>query len=148
MATREGHAFLAEEQSGLNGLLKRVSIAFDRILMYEEVERSRQLNKNIIETINEGLQLVSSAGDIVLINRAFAQMTQMQSALNTQLTAKKVWLSHFESFSKEPDDLRAFLKRQLRKASSIHANYVTLFQQNRKHSSKYMLHAYLKVLKN
>lgn len=113
MATREGHAFLAEEQSGLNGLLKRVSIAFDRILMYEEVERSRQLNKNIIETINEGLQLVSSAGDIVLINRAFAQMTQMQSALNTQLTAKKVWLSHFESFSKEPDDLRAFFEKAI-----------------------------------
>ncbi|WP_042476249.1 ATP-binding protein [Bacillus ndiopicus] len=110
MATREGHAFTKEEQNGLNGLLKRVSIAFDRILMYEEVERSRQLNKNIIETINEGLQLVSSTGDTVLINHAFAHMTSMESKLDERLITKEVWLSHFDSISKEPNDLRSFFE--------------------------------------
>lgn len=111
MATREGHAFLEEEQNELYGLLKRVSIAFDRILMYEEVERSRQLNKNIIESINEGLQLVSSSGKTVLINPAFAETMHMMQA--EQPIAKEVWLQNFEVICKEPQVLRAFFEKAM-----------------------------------
>lgn len=111
MATREGHNFTEDEQNELNGLLKRVSIAFDRILMYEEVERSRQLNKNIIESINEGLQLVSSSGDTVLINPAFAQAMHIMQA--KQPIAKEIWLQNFEEISKEPQTLRAFFEKAI-----------------------------------
>ncbi|WP_269898507.1 hypothetical protein [Lysinibacillus sp. JK80] len=38
MATREGHPHNDRDIDSLNGLLNRVSIAFERILMYEEVE--------------------------------------------------------------------------------------------------------------
>ncbi|WPK10358.1 ATP-binding protein [Lysinibacillus louembei] len=111
MATREGHNFAEDEQNELNGLLKRVSIAFDRILMYEEVERSRQLSKNIIETINEGLHLVSSEGDTLLINHAFEQIMIMPQT--EQPFMKKVWLQNFELLCKEPRPLLEFFEKAI-----------------------------------
>lgn len=52
----------------LNGLMKQLSVALSRINMYEEVENTKNLNENIIENVNEGLQLVSLQGQMLQYN--------------------------------------------------------------------------------
>lgn len=110
MATREGHPHSHQEINNLNGLLNRVSIAFERILMYEEVERSRKLNQNIIDNVNEGIQLVSASGDTILINRAFCSIMNYQDLFEKHCIFKKDWLMHFQNLSAQSEELIEFFE--------------------------------------
>lgn len=105
MATREGHPYMDKEKNELQGLLKTVSIAFERILMYEQVERSRQLNRNIVENMSEGMQLVSHTGDLVLMNEALKAMMQLE---NGHKMHKEAWLTHFTQLVVEEEQLEDF----------------------------------------
>ncbi|MFF5994704.1 ATP-binding protein [Lysinibacillus sp. KU-BSD001] len=110
MATREGHKYSTQEIEEINGLMNRVSIAFERILMYEEVERSRQLNQNIIDTVNEGIQFVSPTGDVVLINEALSRIIRYHHKMDNQHVAQWKWLKHFEAITDQPEELTFFFK--------------------------------------
>ncbi|MGE7022066.1 ATP-binding protein [Solibacillus cecembensis] len=113
MATREGFPFSCHEIEDLNGLMNRVSIAFERILMYEEVERSRQLNQNIIDNVNEGIQLVSSTGDVVLANKAFSQIIPSQNKFNKQHVSQQIWLENLQTICDQPEDLTQFFTKAI-----------------------------------
>lgn len=56
--------FSKQDRMDMEGLMNQASFAFIRILMYEEVERLRKLNQNIIDTVNEGIQFVSIMSNI------------------------------------------------------------------------------------
>ncbi|OKL36879.1 ATP-binding protein [Domibacillus mangrovi] len=113
MATREGYPYSNQEIEDLNGLMNRISIAFERILMYEEVERSRQLNQNIIDNVNEGIQLVSISGDIILINKALCRIIRCQNRLEGKTTSQQTWLEHFQTLSDQPEELTSFFKKAI-----------------------------------
>lgn len=108
MATREGYPFTKQEIVELNGLMNRVSIAFERIHMYDEVERSRQLNQNIIDTVNEGIQLVSLSGEVVLTNTALSKIIGSQNLLDKETDAQHISLKHFQTICDQPDELALF----------------------------------------
>ncbi|WP_431030215.1 ATP-binding protein [Lysinibacillus sp. LZ02] len=110
MATREGYKYSTQEIEDINGLMNRVSIAFERILMYEEVERSRQLNQNIIDTVNEGIQFVSPTGDVVLINEALSRIIRYHNKMDYQNVAQWMWLKHFQTITDQPEELTSFFK--------------------------------------
>ncbi|WP_332651416.1 ATP-binding protein [Lysinibacillus sp. 54212] len=113
MATREGYKFSKQEIEDINGLLNRVSIAFERILMYEEVERSRKLNQNIIDTVNEGIQFVSTTGEVVLINKALSDIIRCPNNMEQQKSAQGMWLKHFQSITDQPEQLSYFFKNAI-----------------------------------
>ena len=110
ITTREGYPYSPQEIANITGLLKRVSIAFERILMYEEIERSRQLNQNIIDNVNEGIQFVSATGDIILINTALLNMIQYETSIGEQPIPKTTWLHHFQNMCNHPDNLLVFFE--------------------------------------
>ncbi|WP_274309660.1 ATP-binding protein [Solibacillus daqui] len=110
MATREGYPFTKQELVELNGLMNRVSIAFERIHMYEEVERSRQLNQNIIDTVNEGIQLVSVSGEVVLNNKALSTII---GSNNDENDSQHVSLKHFQEICDQPDELALFFTKSI-----------------------------------
>jgi len=113
MATREGHPHNDRDIDSLNGLLNRVSIAFERILMYEEVEKSRTLNQTIIDNVNEGIQLVSVTGDTILINRALCGIVNFFNLTTETSIPKEDWLQHFQKCSAQPDELIEFLEASI-----------------------------------
>ncbi|MFJ8262344.1 ATP-binding protein [Rummeliibacillus sp. NPDC094406] len=116
IATREGYSYSNQEIDSLNGLLNRVSIAFERILMYEEVERSRQLNQNIIDNVNEGIQLVSATGDVVLMNVALCKIVQCEKKLEGKNISKKSCLNHFRNICINPEELIEFFDTAVRES--------------------------------
>lgn len=113
MATREGHKYSKQEIEEINGLMNRASIAFERILMYEEVERSRQLNQNIIDTVNEGIQFISPTGEVVLINQALSRIIRYENTGDSQTITKWKWLQHFQSIADQPEELIYFFKNAI-----------------------------------
>ncbi|PAQ13624.1 histidine kinase [Bacillaceae bacterium SAOS 7] len=113
MATREGHPFSAQELEDINGLMNRVSIAFERILMYEKVERSRQLNQDIIDNVNEGIQFVSLSGDVIQVNESLCYLVQCQDWLDGRTIVKQAWLEHFRSLCDQPEELTNFFEQAI-----------------------------------
>lgn len=113
MATREGRKYSAQEIEEINGLMNQVSIAFERILMYEEVERARQLNQNIIDTVNEGIQFVSTSGEVVLINKALSNIIRCPDTMDQQKATQQKWLQHFESITDQAEQLISFFKNAI-----------------------------------
>lgn len=113
MATREGYAFTEQEMFDINGLLNQASIAFERIFMYEEVERSRKLNQNIIDTVTEGIQFVSKTGEVVVSNQALAGVIHASSSQGHRQVAQTTWLNHFQDVVDEPETLIYFLKNAI-----------------------------------
>src|SRR5690606_14729009 len=55
-ATRLGSPFESDEIDELMGILQRISLAFGRITMYQQIVDSRKLNQDILNNVNEGIQ--------------------------------------------------------------------------------------------
>lgn len=113
MATREGYTFTEQELFDMNGLMNQASIAFERILMYEEVERSRKLNQSIIDTVNEGIQFVSRIGEVVVINEALSGIIHATNREDYEHVTQQKWLKHFQVVVDEPEQLMYFLKNAI-----------------------------------
>lgn len=110
LATREGHGFSKQDLVDINGLMNQASIAFERIFMYEQVERARKLNQTIINTANEGIQYVSKLGDILLINKAFFRIIHYPKNRREEKIPQHIWLEHFQKTVHQSEDLISFLK--------------------------------------
>lgn len=110
IATREGRSFSAKELTDINGHMNQASIAFERIFMYEEVERSRKLNQTIIDTTNEGIQFVSKYGDVLLFNKALFKIIRYPFVEAEEKVPQQEWLKHFQAITEESDELIYFLK--------------------------------------
>ncbi|MFY0742535.1 ATP-binding protein [Solibacillus silvestris] len=110
MATREGRSFSSKELTDINGHMNQASIAFERIFMYEEVERSRKLNQTIIDTTNEGIQFVSKYGEVLLLNKALFNIIRYPFEEIDDKVPQQLWLKHFQKIAEESDELVYFLK--------------------------------------
>ncbi|WP_338751510.1 ATP-binding protein [Bacillus sp. FJAT-52991] len=113
IATREGHRFSTHELEEINGLMNRVSLAFERILMYEEVERSRQLNQDIMDNVNEGIQFVSVTGDVIQVNESLCQIVRCPDWITRKTVHKHTWLDHFQLLCDQPTELTSFFEQAI-----------------------------------
>ncbi|WP_175585137.1 ATP-binding protein [Alkalihalophilus pseudofirmus] len=110
LATREGHAFVEAELNQINGIMNRVSIAFERILMHENVEKARKLNQDIIDNVNEGIQFVSVDGSMIQVNEAFCDLLECRDFSRSDMNSKEKWMSYFLEKSSNKDEVFEFLK--------------------------------------
>ncbi|MEK3765617.1 ATP-binding response regulator [Solibacillus sp. FSL K6-4121] len=113
LATREGRKFTATDYSDINGHMNQASIAFERIFMYEEVERARKLNQSIIDTTNEGIQFVSIYGEVLLLNEALFKIIRYPHYEIQDKVPQEVWMKHFQRMVCEPEELISFLKNAI-----------------------------------
>lgn len=113
LATREGRRFTETDYSDINGHMNQASIAFERIFMYEEVERARKLNQSIIDTTNEGIQFVSIYGEVLLLNEALFKIIRYPNYEIQEKVPQEVWMKHFQRLVCEPEELISFLKNAI-----------------------------------
>ncbi|WP_227396351.1 ATP-binding protein [Jeotgalibacillus aurantiacus] len=107
-AERAGNSFSEKECEELTGIFNRISIAFDRILAYEEIEYSRQLNQEIIDNMTEGLQLVDRDGCMIQHNKPLCEMLG-QPYTNKSMDCES-WLSVVTNSVEESGLLITFFK--------------------------------------
>ncbi len=113
IATREGYPITSEEIEEIDGLMNRVSIAFERINMYEKVESSRLLNQNIIDNVNEGIQFVSISGDIILVNESLCSIVKCNDWIEGNSLSKDKWIEHFRLLCDQSEELPNFLSNAI-----------------------------------
>lgn len=111
--TRIGIPFKEKEVDEINGLMKQLSVALSRIAMYEEIENTKNLNENIIENVNEGLQLVSLEGEILQYNKILIDLLELEDYMLKPTLEKEIWIDDFIVNCEEKDRLKVFLEESI-----------------------------------
>ncbi|WP_379150780.1 ATP-binding protein [Paenibacillus sp. sgz5001063] len=115
--SRIGRTFTEEELSEIQGLMSRVALAIERLMMYEEIEHGRKLNRDILNNVNEGIQFVNTAGVIQHINKALNQLFRYSDRTGDSLVSAEDWLDAFTGKSNESTELRQFYEHAMSEAA-------------------------------
>ncbi|MFA9557498.1 ATP-binding protein [Evansella sp. AB-rgal1] len=71
IANRVNRSYHQEEIDEIFAVMKNASFALERIVLYEKTESERQLNQDIIDHVNEGIQFVDKDGVLLQYNEVF-----------------------------------------------------------------------------
>jgi signal transduction histidine kinase/CheY-like chemotaxis protein/CHASE3 domain sensor protein len=72
--SRFDHDFSSEEIEEYKSLSKQISISLQKIHLFEETEKDRHMNQEILNNIQEGIQLVDNNGNSMLMNTKFSKI--------------------------------------------------------------------------
>ncbi len=92
LLTRIGAPVTASEEEELLSLATQISLALVKLDMYEESEYQRQLNYDMLNTIQEAIQLVDVHGGTIHVNSQWYELLDMDPAT---MTASGMRLSEF-----------------------------------------------------
>ncbi|MGN7469617.1 ATP-binding protein [Brevibacillus sp. SAFN-007a] len=102
--------FSEHEQHVMIGMAKQISLALDKLAMQEETKRQRQNTQDMLDSVQEGIQLLSPHGDTLQVNNAFCQLLgydRRQAAADAGIEA---FLAHLQSCTAEPARLVPYIK--------------------------------------
>ncbi|KAB7666897.1 ATP-binding protein [Bacillus sp. B1-b2] len=74
MLSRFSDAFTTFDKEEFISLAKQIGISLEKIYLFEQTEKDRVLNRDILNTVQEGIQLVSDSGEIILVNKKFSSL--------------------------------------------------------------------------
>lgn len=107
--SRVGRAFSKEEQADIDGLLKRIHLAIDRIQLYDAAIHERTLNERIVNNINEGIQFIAKNGSMVQRNETMCTMLSCGDAPLDAVISKEVWVHRMAEQTTDPQAMVDFL---------------------------------------
>lgn len=111
--TRIGHSFGSDEANEIQGMMKRVALAIERLFMYEEIEHGRKLNMDIVNNVNEGIQFVQMDGTMLHMNKALGQLFSCNDWTEGKMLPEVQWMEPFFAKSNEPDELKQFYQKAM-----------------------------------
>ncbi|WEK55015.1 MAG: ATP-binding protein [Candidatus Cohnella colombiensis] len=87
--TRVGKAVANREEQEIKGLAGQISLSLEKLEMYEASENQRQMTRDILNTIQAGVQFVNLEGQMLLVNEKLNEMLEL-SPNSTQLAGKSI----------------------------------------------------------
>lgn len=72
--SRFGDAYSESELSEYETLVKQIAIHLEKVKLFEQSENSRRLNQDILSTVQEGIQLIGTEGNIIQVNQHLYKM--------------------------------------------------------------------------
>lgn len=106
--------FSAEDQADLFALASRVSFAIDRIDQHELISKERQLNRTILDNLEEGIQFISMEGTPVQVNQALSILIDHPS----ETLSQEDWKERMAELSTNPEALTSFINASLEDETS------------------------------
>ncbi|MDE4085220.1 ATP-binding protein [Planococcus maritimus] len=107
--SRVGRAFSKEEEADIDGLLKRIHLAIDRIQLYDAAIHERTLNERIVNNINEGIQFIAKNGSMVQRNETMCTMLSCGNAPLDAVITQDVWIHRMAEQTTDPQAMVDFL---------------------------------------
>jgi len=72
--SRTGAAITAQEEQDAISLALQISPSLDKLWMYEDTLKQRELTQNMLDTIQEGVQLLDMSGKVLQTNKQFEDL--------------------------------------------------------------------------
>ncbi|AJD89966.1 histidine kinase [Jeotgalibacillus malaysiensis] len=111
-ANRYGRPFEENECEEIQGLVQRMSIAFERLLAFDEIKYSKELTQDMLDNMTEGLQLVNPDGCLVQHNEALCKLLEVEPSEDEKVECEE-WLSRIISRVNEETELRTFFEETI-----------------------------------
>lgn len=108
--TRYSGAYTVMEQQDAEGLGKQISLSLEKLAMYEKTEEQRQLTQNILDTIQEGVQLLDLEGTTLQVNRKMLELFGQDAAFLTTDMKLTPWISHLRNQVVAPEPMARFIE--------------------------------------
>ena len=76
--TRYGDPFSNNELTEYETFAKQIAIYLEKIKLFEQSEENRRLNQDILNTVQEGIQLIDKDRKIIQVNKQLCEIFQME----------------------------------------------------------------------
>lgn len=123
--TRMGDPITSNEVADAAGLALQISLAIDKLKLHEVAIDQQELVQNMLDTIQEGLQLLDTQGNIIQVN------TQFQTLIGQEQLQGMTLAQYMELVRPVIDNPQAFedyLHNQLARPGHNHASLVYTIQ--------------------
>lgn len=80
--SRYGNNFSDKDLSEYEALARQIAISLEKIKMYEETESNRNLNQDILNAVQEGIQLIDQNGKMIQVNQRLNSIFNQKQLIN------------------------------------------------------------------
>ncbi|NIK76761.1 signal transduction histidine kinase [Paenibacillus castaneae] len=109
--TKVNKAVAKQEEAEIVGMMTQVSLAFDKLKLYEQSEKQRQMTGDMLNTIQEGIQFMDLKGTTLQINRKMSEIFGFfQSDIEKIELELDSFLALIEATVVEPEPLIKFIR--------------------------------------
>ncbi|WJQ80857.1 ATP-binding protein [Brevibacillus brevis] len=108
--SRISRKFTNQELRVIIGIAKQISLAFDKLAMFEETERQRKMTQDMLDSVQEGIQLIDLHGETLQVNRNFCELLTYDNQLASQGFDLEQFVSHLQSRTSEPERLIQYVR--------------------------------------
>lgn len=108
--SRISRTFTNQELRVIIGIAKQISLAFDKLSMFEETERQRKMTQDMLDSVQEGIQLIDLHGETLQVNRNFCELLTYDNQLASQGFDLEQFVSHLQSRTSEPERLIQYVR--------------------------------------
>lgn len=113
VVSRIGRSLSPQEQQMAMGLSKQISLSLDKLAMHEETEKQRQITQDMLDTIQEGVQLVDNHGVTVQVNRTFRELLHFDQCPAGQPLELSGYFRHMDGLICDHQEFVTFVKTAL-----------------------------------
>ena len=102
--TRYGDSFTTNELSEYETLAKQIAIYLEKIRLFEQSENNRRLNQDILNTVQEGIQLIDKDRKMIQVNQQLCEIFKSSGSIEEMLGLSwdqwsKLWQNKFKKLS-------------------------------------------------
>jgi signal transduction histidine kinase/CheY-like chemotaxis protein/CHASE3 domain sensor protein len=121
--SRFGNAFSESEIDELQSITKQMSNSLEKVYIYELSETERLRNQLILNTTQEGIQLIDQNGLVLLVNKALCEMFECvvdgRELVGAELAT---WTSLMQKDIEEEDEFLHFVQSALESTNVSNSN--------------------------
>lgn len=123
--TKLGRSISEQEEIEITSMSQQVSLAFDKLAMFEYSEQERQMTSDILDTIQEGIQFVDLEGTTLRINN---NMLDIFASIQHEGDRIQIPLDQFSTVIREhvqePDSLIQFVADRVQDTTILEVNHM------------------------
>ncbi len=107
--SRFSSGYSADELEEYFGLSKQIAISLEKIQLYTFTESERVMNQRILDTIHEGVQLMSLEGELQQINKTFCELFNCEADEMQLGSSLSQWMEFMKQRVEQPTEIEAFI---------------------------------------
>lgn len=130
MLSRFSDPFSVFDKAEFIALAKQISISLDKIDLFEQTENDRELNVDILNTLQEGVQVVCDIGEIILVNRKFEEIVgESNENLFYPGSPWDKWQHHLKAHFTDAEGLLKYIQASIKEKQNN--AYITFMKDGR-----------------
>ncbi|PKG25383.1 ATP-binding protein [Niallia nealsonii] len=131
MFSRFSDRFSEFQMDEFSALAKQIGLSLDTIKLFEETERAKELNQDILNNVQEGIQLVGTNGETLQVNTKFCEMFAQDKNWHDFVGKSwDVWTKQIEATFGDDCSLLAYIKDSLQ--NRLEQSFTYQFQETGK----------------